>query len=168
MDEYALLNLHNNLTRETESFQPAQDKKVKMYTCGPSTYQRPHIGNYRTFLFEDVLQRYLEYLGYNVSRLITLTNVEDKAIALAVTANISVDELTDRNEKIFFQDFEKLHIKRPDYTVRASTIVDEAVKLIKTLVEKGIAYKYTHESIENIYFDPTKFPGFGKLAHLNM
>jgi cysteinyl-tRNA synthetase len=168
MDEYVLLNLHNNLTLETEPFKPAQDKKVKMYTCGPSTYQRPHIGNYRTFLFEDILQRYMEYLGYQVSRLITLTNVEDKAIALAVTANISVDELTDRNEKIFFQDFEKLHIKHPDYTVRASTIVDEAVNLIKTLMEKGIAYKYKHAGIENIYFDPTKFPGFGKLAQLNM
>jgi cysteinyl-tRNA synthetase len=163
-----MLNLHNNLTRKTEPFQPEEEKRVKMYTCGPSTYQRPHIGNYRTFLFEDILQRYLEYLSYKVSRLITLTNIEDKAIDLALTANLSVDELTDRNEKIFFQDFEKLHIKRPDYTVRASTIVEQAVELIKTLLDKGIAYKYIYEGAENIYYDPTKFSGFGKLAHLNM
>jgi cysteinyl-tRNA synthetase len=144
------------------------DMKVKMYTCGPSTYQRPHIGNYRTFLFEDILQRYLEYLGYKVTRLITLTNIEDKAIDRAETAGVSVEELTNRNEKIFFQEFEQLHIKRPDFTVRASSIVDQAVKLIKALMAKGIAYKFTYEGGENVYFDPLKFGGFGKLAHLDM
>jgi cysteinyl-tRNA synthetase len=75
-----------------------EDMRVKMYTCGPSTYQRPHIGNYRTFLFEDVLQRYLECLGYSVARLITLTDVEDKAIAQAEKENVSLEELTRRNE----------------------------------------------------------------------
>ena len=74
--ELQLLKLYNNLTRKTELFQPAQDKHVKMYTCGPSTYQRAHIGNYRTFLFEDILQRYMEYCGYKVTRLITLTDDE--------------------------------------------------------------------------------------------
>lgn len=166
--EKILLKLHNNLTRKTESFKPAQDKTVKMYTCGPSTYQRSHIGNYRTFLFEDILQRYLEYLGYRVTRLITLTNVEDKAIAQAQKENVTVDELTSRNEAVFFKNFELLHIKRPDYTVRASTIVDQAVDLIKALMEKGIAYKYTYESVENVYYDPLKFKGFGKLAHLDL
>ena len=163
-----MLRLHNNLTRKTESFKLAQDKTVKMYTCGPSTYQRSHIGNYRTFLFEDILQRYLEYSGYKVTRLITLTNIEDKAIAYAETAGVSVEELTNRNEAIFFKDFEQLRIKRPDYTVRASTIVNQAAKLIKVLLEKGIAYKYTFDSAENVYYDPPKFLGFGKLAHLDM
>jgi cysteinyl-tRNA synthetase len=73
--------LHNTLTRKAEPLEPLEDMKVKIYTCGPSTYQRVRIGNYRTFLFEDVLQRYLEYVGYKVTRLITLTDVEDKAIA---------------------------------------------------------------------------------------
>jgi cysteinyl-tRNA synthetase len=163
-----MLVLHNNLTRKTEPFQPAHDMQIKMYTCGPSTYQRPHIGNYRTFLFEDILQRYLEYLGYKVTRLITLTNIEDKAIMSAEAANLSVDELTNRNEAIFFQDFEKLHIKRPDFSVRASTIVDQAIALIKTLLHKGVAYKCTYKEAENVYFDPQKFKGFGKLAHLDM
>jgi cysteinyl-tRNA synthetase len=76
--------------------------KVKMYTCGPSTYQRAHIGNYRTFLFEDVLQRYLEYLGYKVTRLITLTDVEDKALAQAKKEKLSLEELTQQNEDRFF------------------------------------------------------------------
>ena len=71
------------MTRKVESFKPIEDMEVKMYTCGPSTYQRPHIGNYHTFLFEDLLQRYLEYSGYSVTRLITLTDVEDKALVQA-------------------------------------------------------------------------------------
>ena len=75
-----------------------------MYTCGPSTYMRPHIGNYRTFLYEDILERYLEYLGYRVTRLMTLTDVEDKAIAEAEKEHLSLDELTSRNEAQLFKD----------------------------------------------------------------
>jgi len=163
-----LLRLHNNLTCKIEAFQPSEDRAVKIYTCGPSTYQRAHIGNYRTFLFEDILQRYLEYLGYKVTRLITLTNIEDKAIERATKEGLSVEELTNRNETTFFKDFEQLHIKRPNYTVRASTIVDQAVNLIKTLLEKGTAYKYPYDGRQNIYFNPLKFHDFGKLAHLDM
>jgi cysteinyl-tRNA synthetase len=151
-----------------ETFKPLEDMIVKMYTCGPSTYQRPHIGNYRTFLFEDVLLRYLEYCGYKVDRLITLTDIEDKAIAQAEKEHISVQELTKKNEDLFFNDFELLKIKRPDLTVRASTIIEQATSLIKTLMNKGIAYTYEHSGEENIYYDPTKFAGFGKLAKLDM
>jgi cysteinyl-tRNA synthetase len=151
-----------------EPFKPLEDQKVKMYTCGPSTYQRAHIGNYRTFLFEDILQRYLEYLGYKVTRLITLTDVEDKAIAEAKKENLPLEKLTEQNEEKFFQDFERLKIKVPDYTVRASTVVDQAAKLTAALVKKGLAYWYTHEGAENAYFDPLKFEGFGKLARLDM
>ena len=139
-----------------------------MYTCGPSTYQPAHIGNYRTFLFEDILQRYLEYLGYNVKRLMTLTDVEDKAIDQAKKENLTVEELTQKNEAIFFKDFELLKIKKPDYPVRASTAVDQATNLISQLVEKGTAYCYTYKGAKNVYFDPLKFKGFGKLAHLDM
>jgi cysteinyl-tRNA synthetase len=142
--------------------------QVKMYTCGPSTYQQPHIGNYRTFLFEDVLQRYLEYLGYRVKRLITLTDVEDKAIAQAKKENLRVEELTRKNEAAFFQGFKVLKIKKPDYPVRASSAVDQAASLIAQLTEKGYAYWYTYRGARNAYFDPLKFKGFGKLAHLDM
>ncbi len=162
------LELHNNLTLKTEVFKSTEAMKVKMYTCGPSTYQRAHIGNYRTFVFEDILQRYLEYSGYKVTRLMTLTNIEDKAIASAEAANLTVEELTNRNESVLFRDFEKLRIKRPDYSIRASTIVDQAVNLIKVLMEKDIAYKYNHLGAENVYFDPLKFSGFGKLAHVDL
>jgi cysteinyl-tRNA synthetase len=145
-----------------------EDMRVKMYTCGPSTYQRPHIGNYRTFLFEDVLQRYLEYLGYSVTRLITLTDVEDKALAQAKKEKVSLEEVTRRNEDAFLKDLELLKMKIPDYTVRASTAVDQTAKLVKTLVEKGYAYWHAHEGARNAYFDPLKFEGFGKLANLDM
>jgi len=163
-----LLNLYNSLTRKIEPFKPAKDMQVKMYTCGPSTYQRAHIGNYRTFLFEDILQRYIEYLGYKVKRLITLTDVEDKAIAQAKKESLTIEELTRKNEAVFFQDFKLLKIKTPDYAIRASSAVDQAAKLIAQLLEKGYAYWYEYEGAKNVYFDPLKFVGFGKLAHLDM
>ena len=163
-----MLNIYNTLTRKTEQFQPADDMQVKMYTCGPSTYQPAHIGNYRTFLFEDILQRYLEYLGYKVTRLMTLTDVEDKAIEQAKKENLTVEELTRKNEAVFFKDFELLKIKKPDYPVRASTAVDQAAKLITQLVDEGYAYWFTYNGARNVYFDPQKFKGFGKLARLDM
>jgi len=163
-----VLKLYNSLTQKTEPFTPMNDKAVKMYTCGPSTYQRPHIGNYRTFLFEDILQRYLEYKGYPVTRLMTLTNIEDKAIVQAFMTGLTVEQLTSRNESLFFHDFQNLRIKRPDLPIRASTIVDQAVDLTKTLLDKGVAYRYRYHGAENVYFDPLKFKGFGKLAHLDM
>ena len=166
--EAPLLKVYNSLTRKIEPFKPQKDKEVKMYTCGPSTYQPAHIGNYRTFLFEDILQRYLEYLGYNVRRLMTLTDVEDKALAQAKKENLTVEELTKRNETIFFRDFELLKIKKPDYPIKASTAVDQATNLISKLIIKGTAYKYFYKNSENIYFDPLKFAGFGKLSHLDM
>ncbi len=163
-----LLRLFNTLSGQLEEFKPLKDKTVKMYTCGPSTYQPAHIGNYRTFLFEDVLERYLEYLNYKVVRVMTLTDVEDKAIVQAKKENLSIEELTRKNEALFFEDFEFLKIKRPSFAVRASTVVDQAVDLISKLVEKETAYCYTFERAENVYFDPLKFTGFGKLAHLDM
>lgn len=163
-----VLRLYNTLTRKIELFQSANGKAVKMYTCGPSTYQRQHIGNYRTFLFEDLLQRYLEYLGFKVTRLVAITDIEDKAIACAKVADLSIDELTERNEAIFFEESAQLRIKRPQYSVHASTIVDESVKLIKEMVEKEVAYSYVYKGAKNVYFDPFKFKGFGKLANLDM
>jgi cysteinyl-tRNA synthetase len=162
------LNVYNTLTRKLEPFKPTDGMQVKMYTCGPSTYQQAHIGNYRTFLFEDILQRYLEYLGYTVKRLITLTDVEDKALVQAKKENLPIEELTERNEAAFFKDFETLKIKKPDFPVRASKAVDQTVDLISKLMDSGYAYYYTYRGAKNVYFDPLKFKGFGKLSHLDM
>jgi len=139
-----------------------------MFTCGPSTYQRAHIGNYRTFLFEDIAQRYLEYLGYKVTRVMAFTDVEDKAIIQAKKEGITIEELTQKNENILFKDFELLHIKKPDYSVRASKAVDQAANLISELLNSGHAYWWTYQGVRNVYFNPLKFRGFGKLSHLDM
>jgi len=139
-----------------------------MVTCGPSIYQMPHIGNYRTFVFEDILHRYLEYLGYNVERVLTITDVEDKALAEAEKQNMSLNELTDGNIKKFVEELKKLKVKIPEYLQRSSTSVDQAVNFIEILLEKGYAYWYTHEDRKNVYFDPLKFDDFGKLFRLDM
>lgn len=162
------LNIYNTLTCKNELFQSAKSKCVKMFTCGPSTYQRAHIGNYRTFLFEDILQRYLEHLGYTVTRLMALTDVEDKAIIQAKKEALSVEQLTRKNEDIFFEDFKLLRIKKPDFPVRASFAVDQAVILISKLLDSGYAYWYRYKGVKNAYFNPLKFKDFGKLAHLDL
>ncbi len=163
-----MLNLFNTLTQKNETFKIGEDMQVKMYTCGPSTYQPAHIGNYRTFLFEDILQRYMEYLGYNVKRVMTLTDVEDKAIDQAKKENLTVEELTRKNEAVFFKDFKFLKIKKPQYPIRASAAVDQATYLISQLMDAGYAYLYEYKGAKNVYFDPLKFKRFGKLAHLDM
>jgi len=152
------------MSRKLEEFKPIGDEKLRMYTCGPSIYQLPHLGNYRTFLFEDVLQRYLEYLGYNVERVLNLTDVEDKAIAEAEKEGTPLRKMTERNAKMFLRELKLLRAKPPDYLPRSSTSIEQAVHLIEELLKMG--YAYWHEG--NVYYDPLKFKGFGKLYRLDM
>lgn len=159
-----MLELHNTMSRKKEFFKPLSDKQVKMFTCGPSIYRRPHLGNYRSFLWEDVLQRYLEYLGHKVHRVLNFTDVEDKAIAEAENEGVDVKELTSRTAEQFFKDAKLLKMKLPETIPRSSTSVDQAVRLIKTLLDKGYAYWYGND----VFFDPLKFEGFGKLYGLDM
>ena len=147
-----LLKLYNSLTRKLEIFEPLEEGKVKMVTCGPSIYQLPHIGNYRTFVFEDILNRYLEYLGYKVERVLTITDVEDKALAEAEKQNMPLKELTDGNVKHFIEELKNLKVKLPDHMQRSSAIVEQAANLIEILVAKGYAYWYTHDGRRNVYF----------------
>jgi len=163
-----LLKLYNTLTEKLEIFKCLEKGKVKLVSCGPSIYQLPHIGNYRTFVFEDVLHRYLEYLGYDVERVLTITDVEDKALAEAKKQDLSLSELTDSNVKKFVEELKKLKVKIPEYLHRSSTSVEQAVNLIEKLLEKGYAYWNIHEGRRNVYFDPLKFEGFGKLFKLDM
>jgi len=159
-----LLVLHNSMTRRIERFKPLSDREVKMFTCGPSTYQRQHIGNYRTFLFEDVLQRYLEYKGCRVIRTLNFTDIEDKSIKEAQKEKMDIFELTQPCAHAFFEDMRLLKIKPPTYNPRSSTSIDQAVLLIQQLLKNGNAYWYRG----NVYFDPLTFRDFGKLAHLDM
>jgi len=162
--EANVLMLFNSMTRRLEEFKPLKNGTVKMFTCGPSIYQLPHIGNYRTFLYEDVLQRYLEYLGYKVERVLVITDVEDKAITEAEKEGMTLKELTERNAQIFLEELKLLEVKIPPDIPRSSTTVDQAVRLIEKLLEKG--YAYWHRG--NVYYDPQKFKGFGKLYGLDM
>jgi cysteinyl-tRNA synthetase len=159
-----MLKLFNSLGKRLEPFQPENLKRVTLFTCGPSVYQGAHIGNFRTFLFEDIVVRYLEYSGYRVKRGMNFTDVEDKAIQEAAARKTSLKRLTDKNIENFVREMKRLRMRIPDYLLRASEAVDESVEIIEQLLRLKVAYRYR----ENVYFDPLKFPGFGKLYGLDM
>jgi cysteinyl-tRNA synthetase len=159
-----MLQLYNTMSRQKEPFQPKDGRVVKMFSCGPSIYAPPHIGNYRTFIWQDLLQRYLNYLGYEVKRGISLTDVEDKAIEEAQERGVTVGELTGEIAARFIDEARRLRIELPAKIPRSSTSVEQAVHLIRKLLENGCAYRYKAD----IFFDPLKFEGFGKLFRLDM
>ncbi len=159
-----MLRIFNTFGRKIETFQPVRKDPVGVFTCGPSVYQRSHIGNFRTFLFEDILVRYLEYLGYRVKRGMNFTDIEDKAIAEAAKEGTSVKQLSDKNIKTFCKELTALRIKIPDFMPRATESVDRAVEIIEQLLNLKIAYWHQGK----VYFDPLKYPGFGALYGLDM
>jgi cysteinyl-tRNA synthetase len=132
-----VLTVYNSLTRKLEPFVPLEVGRVTMFTCGPSIYQRPHIGNFRTYLFQDVLQRYLESSGYTVVRGLNFTDIEDKSILEAAKRRMDVLELTERCGTAFWHDFQRLRMKPPTCNPKSSTSVDMAVQLIQELVKRG-------------------------------
>ncbi len=159
-----MLKLFNTFGRRIEPFSMDVKKEVTIFTCGPSVYQRAHIGNFRTFLFEDILVRYLEYSGLRVRRGMAVTDIEDKAVTEAVRLGITVTRLTDANILQFVREMKLLGMKLPEHMPRASACVEESVRIIRMLIRKGIAYEYGC----NVYFDPLKVKGFGKLFGLDM
>lgn len=159
-----MLRLYNTMDRRVVPFKPRSGKEVRMFTCGPSIYGRPHLGNYRTFLWEDVVERYLEYLGYTVRRVMNLTDVEDKALAEADRMGTDVRDLTEANARSFQEECRTLRIAPPDWLPRSSTSVDQAVALIRILMDKGCAYEHKGD----IFFDPLTVKGFGRLYGLDL
>jgi cysteinyl-tRNA synthetase len=159
-----VLELFNSLGKHIETFQPARKDMVHIFTCGPSVYQRSHIGNFRTFLFEDILVRYLEYSGFIVKRGMNFTDIEDKAIQEAARTKTSLAALTDENIRGFMHEMEALRMRKPDHMPRASQSVDYAADIIERLLGLGVAY--WHKG--NVYFDPLKYHGFGELYGLDM
>lgn len=158
------MHLYNTMSRSVERFVPQHDSIVKYFSCGPSVYSQQHLGNYRTFLYEDILHRYLEYLGYKVQRVINFTDVEDKTIAEAKRRDVSLDQLTTPVIEQFYQDCHTLSIRLPKQIPRSSTSIDYVVPLIEVLLEKGHAYWYGND----VYFDPLTYSGFGRLFGLDM
>ena len=151
----------NTLTRKKEEFKPIEQGVVKMYTCGPTVYDYAHIGNFRAYVFEDLLHRFLEYAGYQVIRVMNITDIDDKTIAGAIRENVSLNEYTKKYIDAFFEDMDCLKLKRATYFPRATEHIQEMVCLIKKLMEKGHAY----EKDGSIYFRVSSFPSYGKLSH---
>lgn len=158
-----MLKLYNTMTRSKEYFKPRNRGVVKVFTCGPSIYRRPHIGNYRTFMYEDILVKYLEYKGFSVDRAIPLTDIEDKTILEAIKKKKKIDDLTGDVEKIFYAEARALNIRLPRKVQRSTRCVECAAGLIKKLMETGCAYQHGRD----IFFDPLTYKDFGKLYRLD-
>jgi cysteinyl-tRNA synthetase len=159
----AEIRLFNTLTRQKEPFKPLEPGKVGMYTCGPTVYDYAHIGNFRAFVFEDLLKRWLQHRGYSVTHVMNLTDMDDKTIKGSQKQAKPLREYTDFYAAAFFEDIKTLNIQPATVYPRATEHVPEMVKLIKTLLEKGFAYCAEDGSV---YFAVSKFPQYGKLSHL--
>ena len=168
------LSLYNTLTRKQETFKPIKNNKVGLYTCGPTVYQYAHIGNLRTYVFEDVLRRTLEYLDYKVNHVMNITDVghlagdrdmgEDKVEREAREQKKSAWDITKFYTKEFFNDSAQLNILPPHITEKATETVPEQIALIEELEAKGFTYKTS----DGIYFDTSKLSDYGKLAQLDI
>ena len=155
------LQFHNTLGNKKEVFKPINEGEVRMYTCGPTVYDFAHIGNFRTYIFEDLLRRYLKYKGYRVIQVMNLTDVDDKTIRGARREKISLGEYTARFKQAFFEDIDTLGIERAEVYPEATKHIPEMVELIKRLMAKGFAYRAEDGSI---YFRISSFLEYGKLS----
>ena len=153
------MNFYNTLTRKVEEFKPENDV-VKMYTCGPTVYHYAHIGNLRSYLMEDILEKTLNYIGYKVNRVMNITG-EDKMLKGAKRENVSVLDIAKKYTKAFKEDCKKLNIKWPDTVIPATTCIDDYIKFISTLIEKNYAYV----NGGNVYFDTSKLDDYYKLTN---
>ena len=159
-----MLKISNTLSGKLEEFHPLDEKQVRMYTCGPTVYDYAHIGNFRTFVFQDVLKRYLRFKGYQVFHVMNITDVDDKTIRNSAASNpAQLRAYTDQFTAAFFEDCGKLRIQRPDVVAHATDHIPEMVALIQTLNSKG----YTYEKEGSIYFRIAQFKDYGKLSKLD-
>lgn len=163
------MRFFNTLTRATEEFVPLdpEGKKVLLYTCGPTVYNFAHIGNFRAYIFEDLLHRHLEFRGFQVRRVMNLTDVEDKTIRGCRQAGVSLENFTKPFKEAFFQDLEILRIKRADVYPAATDpkYIVRMIEMISALIEKGHAYLADDKSV---YFRLSTFPAYGELAHFRL
>ncbi len=159
------LRLFNTLTRQKDKFVPIEAGKVGLYTCGPTVYDYAHIGNFRAFIFEDLLKRWLEYRGFKVNHVMNLTDVDDKTIKGSQKQQKPLRQYTNFYANAFFEDIKILNIQPATVYPRATDHIPEMVKLVQTLIQKGYAYKGEDGSI---YFAINKFPAYGQLSHIKV
>lgn len=167
------INLYNTLTKKIEPFVPNVEGKVNLYTCGPTVYHFAHIGNLRSYIMEDVLEKTLRYVGYDVKRVMNITDVghlssdadsgEDKMLMGAKREHKSVMEIAAFYRDAFFSDCAKLNIKTPDVVEPATNCIPEFIHMIETLIEKGYAYV----AGGNVYFDTSKLDNYYVLSNQN-
>ncbi len=167
------IRFYNTMSRKTEIFEPIEPMKVKMYACGPTVYNYAHIGNLRTYIFEDLLKRLFLHAGYEVNHVMNITDVghltgdnddgEDKMVKSSRESSRTVREIADFYTNAFFNDTDRLHILRPTTACKATDHIDDMIALIQTLEKKG----FTYEAGGNIYFSIDRFPEYGRLARLD-
>jgi cysteinyl-tRNA synthetase len=152
------------MTRQKEDFHPIEPGKVNMYTCGPTVYNYPHIGNYRAYMFEDLLRRYLKYRNYQVTQVMNLTDVEDKIIRDSQQTGLTLDAFTQQYKTAFFADLKTLNIEAAEVYPEATTHIPEMVQMIQILIDRGYAYEVSG----SVYYRIDRFPNYGKLAHFDL
>ena len=155
------IRFYNTLTQTVDDFAPADGKTVRMYVCGPTVYNFAHIGNLRTFTFQDILRRWLRARHFETLHVMNITDVDDKIIRTAIQQHVSIFDYTKPFEAAFLEDMDTLRFQRPEKLVRATEHIGEMVSLIQSLTEKGITY----ESDGSIYYRIARFPEYGKLSH---
>jgi cysteinyl-tRNA synthetase len=155
------LSLFNTLSLKVEEFVPADGKTVRMYSCGPTVYNFAHIGNLRTFTFNDTLRRWLKYRGFVLNHVMNITDVEDKIIRKSMELGVPMGDYTQKYEKYFLEDMGTLRLQKPEHIVRATEHIHEMVELIETLQQKG----FTYDSDGSVYYRISQFPSYGKLSH---
>ncbi|MDA3872059.1 MAG: cysteine--tRNA ligase [Candidatus Marinimicrobia bacterium] len=158
------MKFYNTFTRKKEEFKPIRKNEVRMYSCGPTVYNFAHIGNFRSFIFVDILKRYLKFKKYKVKHVMNITDIDDKIIKKCSANNFSLEEYTNKYKEAFFNDLDTLNIQKADIFPKATAHISDMVNLIKDLLDKGIAYKTSDGSI---FFNISKFPDYGKLQKLN-
>jgi cysteinyl-tRNA synthetase len=158
-----MLRFYNTMTRQKEDFHPIETGKVGMYTCGPTVWNYAHIGNFRAYMFEDLLRRYLKYQNYDVTQIMNLTDVEDKLIRESQEAGQSLADFTAVYKQAFFEDLQTLNIEPAEVYPEATMHIDEMVEMIKQLLERGYAY----EADGSVYYRIDRFENYGKLANFD-
>jgi len=158
------IQLHNTLSGKIEPFVPLKPGQVGMYTCGPTVYDYAHIGNYRTFVFQDILRRFLKWRGFKLNHVMNLTDVDDRIIANAAAAGLGIREYTEKFVQAFFEDCRTLNIESPEHWIRATDHINDMVALIEKLQQQT----YTYPSEGSIYYRIMKFKDYGKLSKVDL